>query len=227
VTDIQRAAAGRKTPDLNGMTFGRLTVVRRAGWLGKPRTASWLCRCTCGRETVVRASNLTLGAVASCGCAVGRKAYDLNGMRFGRLTVLARAGWGGGKHRMPAWLCRCACGGEKVVTGSNLKQSQTESCGCLQSESERNRTHGLTDSPEYGIWVAMQSSCLNPTQKGFKSRGSRGIEVCEQWLGSFEVFIADVGMRPTPKHWLRRKDTRGNFEPGNVHWRLPGKAGES
>jgi len=24
VTDIQRAAAGRKTPDLNGMTFGRL-----------------------------------------------------------------------------------------------------------------------------------------------------------------------------------------------------------
>jgi hypothetical protein len=103
-----------------------------------------------------------------------------------------------------------------------LTQSQMESCGCLQNR--RNRTHGLTGSPEYGIWVGMQSSCLNPAQNGFKSRGARGIEVCEQWLGSFDVFIGDVGMRPTPMHWLRRKDTRGNFEPSNVHWRLPGKA---
>jgi hypothetical protein len=169
---------------------------------------------------------LKLGAVAFCGCAVGRKAFDLSGMRFGRLTVLARAGWGGGKsHRLPAWLCRCDCGCERVVTSSSLTQSQMESCGCLQNP--RNRTHGLTGSPEHGVWVGMQSSCLNLAQNGFKSRGARGIEVCEQWLGSLDVFIGDVGMRPTPKHWLRRKDTRGNFEPSNVHWRLPGKAGES
>jgi hypothetical protein len=44
--------------------FERLTVLRYVG--GKP--ARWLCRCECGNETVVRASNLTCGVSTSCGC---------------------------------------------------------------------------------------------------------------------------------------------------------------
>lgn len=52
--------------DLTGRTFGRLTVMKRAGILGK--SAAWLCSCTCHNEIVVRADNLLSGSTRSCGC---------------------------------------------------------------------------------------------------------------------------------------------------------------
>lgn len=55
-------------------------------------------------------------------------ALNLVGRRFGRLTVIARAG---SRYGQSAWLCRCDCGTEKVITASNLKNN-TVSCGCYQ-----------------------------------------------------------------------------------------------
>ncbi|MBQ8616201.1 MAG: hypothetical protein IJ418_01690 [Clostridia bacterium] len=59
-----------KTIDLFGKTFGRLTVLCLA-----PRPeystrtgAWWLCRCSCGRETVVYGEHLRTGSTRSCGC---------------------------------------------------------------------------------------------------------------------------------------------------------------
>ena len=51
--------------DLTGQRFGKLLVLGPAANIGT-RTA-WRCRCDCGRETVVRAGNLTSGKVACCG----------------------------------------------------------------------------------------------------------------------------------------------------------------
>lgn len=53
---------------------------------------------------------------------------------FGRLTVLAEAGFAAdGRRRV---LCRCECGNEKVITGSSLTSPsrRTRSCGCLRSQ---------------------------------------------------------------------------------------------
>ena len=55
----------RHKMDLTGQRYGSLTVISPAENVGG-RTA-WLCRCDCGRETVVRAGNLTSGKVACCG----------------------------------------------------------------------------------------------------------------------------------------------------------------
>jgi hypothetical protein len=66
----------------------------------------------------------------------------------------------------------------------------------------------------------LQTSCLCRMKADFKWFGGRGITVCEQWLGSSEVFLADVGFRPSPRHRLTRKNRNGNFEPGNCEWRL-------
>lgn len=56
----------RPTTDLTGRRKGRLTVIERAPNKGK-KTA-WRCRCDCGVEKVIRASDLIHTTVVSCGC---------------------------------------------------------------------------------------------------------------------------------------------------------------
>jgi hypothetical protein len=47
---------------LSGQKFSYLTVT--AHWSG----GRWVCRCTCGGETIVKAADLKHGKVRSCGC---------------------------------------------------------------------------------------------------------------------------------------------------------------
>lgn len=54
---------------------------------------------------------------------------DLVGRRFGRLTVMERAGTN--KHRQALWKCACSCGNETILSTSTLKSGGTKSCGCL------------------------------------------------------------------------------------------------
>lgn len=65
------------------------------------------------------------------------KAIDLTGKKFGRLTLLKRAGHNRHKHIL--WLCRCDCGKEKTILGINLRLRNTKSCGCLRGESAASR----------------------------------------------------------------------------------------
>lgn len=61
------------------------------------------------------------------------KAVDLVGVRFGYLVVIEFS------HRDPKsrkryWKVRCDCGKEKIVSGSDLKQGDTKSCGHLAKD---------------------------------------------------------------------------------------------
>lgn len=54
---------------LDGQQFGYLTVLRRAGSIirnGKRKYATWLCRCTCGKEVVVNGQLLRRGLRKAC-----------------------------------------------------------------------------------------------------------------------------------------------------------------
>lgn len=68
--DIVRSHVGLKkrkssrAVNLQGKRYGHLTVIR----LVEGGSSRWLCRCDCGRETVVYATNLTSGRSTSCGC---------------------------------------------------------------------------------------------------------------------------------------------------------------
>lgn len=55
----------RKSPDITGQQFGRLTAVQKVNATGRAR---WLCKCSCGRTTVVDLCALQSGATKSCGC---------------------------------------------------------------------------------------------------------------------------------------------------------------
>lgn len=54
---------------------------------------------------------------------------ELTGQRFGKLTVLERAG-GGGYHKPAKWRCVCDCGREKIVDSQLLRQGIITDCGC-------------------------------------------------------------------------------------------------
>src|SRR5262245_43511926 len=54
---------------------------------------------------------------------ISPKRIDLTGQRFGRWVVLAYAGGG-------RWACTCDCGARRVVTGTNLREGGSKSCGC-------------------------------------------------------------------------------------------------
>lgn len=56
----------KKFTDLSGQKYGRLTVIETVGKIGKKYC--WLCRCECGKQIIVRATNLVSGNTRSCGC---------------------------------------------------------------------------------------------------------------------------------------------------------------
>ena len=81
-----------KLIDLTGQRFGKLTVIARDG-SDKNNKATWLCRCDCGKETVVRGSDLRQEKIHSCGCIkTNLLSKNLIGQKFGKLTVLKQAG---------------------------------------------------------------------------------------------------------------------------------------
>ena len=56
-----------KKLDLTGQIFGRLTAIRLAESTRKDKVG-WLCRCICGKETIVWSASLRKRHTRSCGC---------------------------------------------------------------------------------------------------------------------------------------------------------------
>lgn len=76
--------------DLTGRRFGRLVVLRKEDSIkasGKSRT-TWLCKCDCGKQKIVRSEYLMRGSCASCGCGEHIRELKLTGLE--RLYNLKR-----------------------------------------------------------------------------------------------------------------------------------------
>lgn len=68
---MELLSKGRKNgPIIEGQVYGRLTVLGKASSVGTGRKSKGrvLCRCECGKETVVFTTNLNRGKTKSCGC---------------------------------------------------------------------------------------------------------------------------------------------------------------
>ena len=79
---VNRKPFGHRFNDLTGQQFGRLTVIKFAGFNGA--SAAWHCKCRCGKKSVITARSLRSGHTKSCGCICNP---------FGRNLTYDRIAW--------------------------------------------------------------------------------------------------------------------------------------
>lgn len=130
--------------DYTGERFGKLTVLKCIGHKidsANKKRITWECVCDCGNITYVSSDNFK--TTLSCGClkkelSSQRFSSKLDGMKFGKLTVIYRTGTQiqGNGDKKSYWHCRCECGTEIDVIGKNLLNGNTQSCGCVVSRGE-------------------------------------------------------------------------------------------
>jgi len=147
---------------------------------------------------------------------------DLTGHRYGRLTVLERAGSIRNKAR---WRCVCACGKTVLCDSNSLREKHTTSCGCRSRESARERLRsamtrhgenaGGVRTHEYKTWCRMIARCEDKERKHY---GAKGIAVHPAWRSDFLCFLAYIGRAPSKHHTIDRIENAKGYEPGNVRW---------
>lgn len=145
-----------------------------------------------------------------------RQVKDITGERFGRLRVLRFVGIV--KHRA-VWLCRCSCGVRTQVPGTQLRFGMTRSCSCLMRDNSRSQktrlTHGLWKTPEWRTWSGVVRRCHDPLGANYNRYGARGVVTCRGWRESASSFIHDMGLKPSPKHSIDRKDNSLGYTCGH------------
>lgn len=123
--------------DLTCKKVNHLTAIYRSYYYKNKRTG-WVCQCDCGKYIFYSTDKLTSGEATTCGptCPYKKqKTHELTGKRFGRLTVIERAGHSDDGHA--TWKCKCDCGNETIVEGRYLEHNRIVSCGscpdCMKS----------------------------------------------------------------------------------------------
>ena len=137
---------------------------------------------------------------------------NLVGMVFTELTVVDMAEKRG-KRGEVYWNCVCRCGNSACVSAVTLKSGKALSCGCRRARaaSERMKTHGLSKTRVYKIWLKMKERCYKDYDVKYKRYGGRGIIICDEWLNDFMSFyIWSLSNGYTDNLTIDRIDNDGN-----------------
>jgi len=119
---------------------------------------------------------------------------SLIGQKFGMLIVIGQApSTAKGQRR---WICKCDCGTEKIVMGSNLKRGTTVSCGCKHKNDltgqkigkltvlERSDKYGSRGKRKTQLWKC-QCECGTITYKATDTLTNPDISMCPECAGKY------------------------------------------
>lgn len=131
------------------------------------------------------------------------KIIDMTGKRYGKLTVLYRDG--SDSRGTAKWRCKCDCGNECVVLGKNLRNGNTQSCGCLQRERTGEAAkHNALDITGQKFHLL---TALEPTKR---RSGNCIIWKCQCDCGNFtEVALSDLKQGKTKSCGCMRYNSYG------------------
>ncbi len=139
---------------------------------------------------------------------------NITGQRFGKLLAIKQAYVKTYPRQTKAyWLCSCECGNKRIIRAEHLYRGATLSCGCIKKNNAK--THGLSQSSEYGAWIGMRQRLKS--KEAHKVKSYTGIGYEESW-DKFENFLRDMGSKPTPKHELDRINPFNSYCKENCRW---------
>lgn len=115
---------------------------------------------------------------------------DLSGKSFGSWRVLRES-----KTRrisgQPEWVCVCVCGNERSVSGANLRNGVSQSCGCVHVSTRQSRQVLAYERDDdligvnFGRWTVLRKGGIHP--------GANRLQmwVCQCECGTVKEVIGD------------------------------------